>query len=266
MTIVKRLIKSIPLRFFESRRQARQGRAYTREEERPSSFDSLLNEYGVLKSSAELSTDTKRAISIYFDFRERAYVAMSVAQIYPGGDYFEFGSEGMGTFRNFLTACDLTSLDDRFPDTHFYAFDIFGDMTGASGDLEYFKNWHDANNDRFVAAQSYIKQHGLFLDRCHLVKGFFASTLTPEFKQSYLDSGKRIGFAFLDCNITNSYQTVFEFLKGMLVDRACVYMDEYFCNPDVPMLFSQFCSDIKKKPLFVRNAGLFGALFQLNSL
>ncbi len=227
------------------------------------SFMSLLNEYGVLNSSKDLTDEQKRTISIWFDFKERAEVAMIVAQFYPGGDYFEFGSEGTGTLRNFLTSFDLTDRINAFPDMRFYAFDIFGDMTGATGDHSYFESWNDPNNDRYEAAQRYVKQHGLFEDKVYLVKGFFSKTLTPTFKKNHLSEGRRIGFAFLDCNITNSYREVFHFLEDCLTDKAFIYMDEYFCNPDVPKMFSGFIDQQSLKSYYVRNAGAFGALFQI---
>lgn len=229
------------------------------------SIERLLNAYGVLRSSVALSADAKRTASLYFDFRERAYVALSVAQFFPGGDYFEFGSEGMGTFRNFLTAFDLSGCDSRYPATEFYAFDIFGDMTGATEDLEYFRSWHDGESDRYARARTFVTQHGLFVDRCHLVRGFFESTLTPDFKSRYRSSNRSIGFAFLDCNITRSYRTVFNFLDGILTDRAFIYMDEYLCNPEVPVLFREFCERAGKTAVFIRNAGAFGSLYQLQA-
>jgi hypothetical protein len=39
---------------------------------------------------------------------------MMAAQFFPGGDYFEFGSEGAGTLRNFLTAFDLNGKGKIF--------------------------------------------------------------------------------------------------------------------------------------------------------
>jgi hypothetical protein len=228
----------------------------------PSSFPALFNEHGVLKSSRDLSAADKRSAALYFDFSERSLVAMAAAVFYPGGDYFEFGSEGLATFRSFLTAFDLTSKIDTNPDVRFYAFDIFGDMTGAKDDLDYFKGWSDPVIDRYEGAIRTLNQHGLFLDRCHLVRGFFDKTLSPEFKSRYLSEGRQIGFAFLDCNITNSYRTVFEFLNGAMMNKSFVYMDEYYCNDDVPGLFEAFCAKNKRRPMFIRSAGAFGALFQ----
>lgn len=229
----------------------------------PGNFYGLLNPYGVLDSSCLLSEEEKIKYSIWFDFKERAECAMMAAQFFPGGDYFEFGSEGAGTLRNFLTAFDLNGKGKIFTETKFYAFDIFGDMKGADSDLEYFKAWHDSERDRFESALKTISDHNLFKDRVLLIKGFFKDTLNTDFKTRYLNNNQKIGFAFLDCNITKSYIEVFTFLQKTLLPKAFIYMDEYFCNDDVPDLYDKFVKQEKKRSIFIRNAGCFGALFQL---
>jgi hypothetical protein len=226
-------------------------------------FYGLLNPYGVLNTSCAMSDEEKRRYSIWFDFKERAECAMIVAQFYPGGDYFEFGSEGVGTLRNFLTAFDLNGKSKVFPETMFYAFDIFGDMTGAESDLEYFRAWHDSELDRYKTALKSISDHNLFKGKVVLVKGFFRDTINQKFKTEYISKNRKIGFAFLDCNITNSYSEVFSFLRNALLPKAFVYMDEFFCNDDVPKLYAEFVKQEKKESLYIRNAGCFGALFQL---
>lgn len=229
-------------------------------------YSDLFGEHGVMIGTSHLSDAEKQGAQLYFGYAERAEVALAVAQLYPGGDYFEFGSEGMGTFRNFLTAFDVCGCTARYPDTQFYAFDIFGDSRGATGDLEYFKGWHDSETDRMDQAERFVRNHGLFHDRCHLVRGFFEATLTPAFKAQLRSAGRSIGFAFLDCNITASYTTVFAFLEGLLLPRAAVYMDEYFCNDDVPLLFEAFCQRTGRRARFMRGAGAFGALFRVTPI
>lgn len=230
----------------------------------------LLDKYGVLMSSAAMSHDEKVRDSLYLAYRERAEIALHVAYAYPGGDYFEFGSDGMGTFRNFLTAFDLNELDQRFPDTQFYAFDIFGDMGTKeceinTEDINYFRGYVD--NSKYEQAQKYVVDHGLFLDKCHLMRGFFQDTMNQSFRNRLRASGRTIGFAFLDCNITSSYifclDAIFDFLKL----GTFLYMDEYFMNKEVPALLEQYQARLKEKglrTLYIRNAGTFGALFLLS--
>lgn len=168
-------------------------------------FFNLLDSYGVLLSSLKLSSEEKSTVLMHFDFMERAAVSLSVAQMFHGGHYFEFGSDGMATFRNFLTAFDLVDGGTRFPKTEFWAFDIFGDTVITDNDVDYFDHWRSPEEvDKYEIAQSYIAQHGLFVDKCNLVKGLFSETLSAGFKGEFLKTGEIIGFAFLDCNITKS--------------------------------------------------------------
>src|SRR4051794_34487930 len=63
-------------------------------------YGDLFAEHGVMIGTSHLTAAEKQGAQLFFGYKERAEVALAVAQLYPGGDYFEFGSEGMGTFRN----------------------------------------------------------------------------------------------------------------------------------------------------------------------
>ena len=107
---------------------------------------------------------------------------------------------------------------------------------------------------------------GTRLDRIEIVKGYFEDTLNDAFKARLRKEGRRVGFAFLDCNIVSSYRTCFDFLEEFIQSgRAFVYMDEYYCTGGVPELFDKFRSAVRERhgmqAHFVRNAGGFGALF-----
>lgn len=237
-----------------------------------SPYATLLNEHGVLASSRTWSAQQKLGAALYFAYRERAEVALHVAYMYPGGDYFEFGSDGMGTFRNFLTAYDVNALDQRFPDTRFYAFDIFGVVAGEDGapggmsavDERYFRDYE--HPDKYRQALDFVRNHGLFTERCFVIQGYFQSSLSDEFRRELVRERRRIGFAFLDCNITSSYELCLDFVHDFLDVGSFVYLDEYFTNKEVPALFDRFGAKLRERglqPRFIRNAGAFGGLFQL---
>src|SRR5882757_8644870 len=88
---------------------------------------------GILRSSRLLSRGAKRKLELRYAMEERAQIALAVASMYPGGDYFEFGSAGFRTLRNFLTAFDLNDRPTQSPDTKFFAFDVFGDVDSGQG-------------------------------------------------------------------------------------------------------------------------------------
>jgi hypothetical protein len=240
---------------------------------------------GELRSSRLLPSRLKTSFAYRYAIQERAEIALTVAGMYPGGDYFEFGSEGFTTFRNFLTAFDLNGLTSKLPNTKFFAFDVFGDLDSGKGmpDNErwYFEQYRGgahlkagisssiaASDTHYRDAEWRLRRHNLLLDRCEMVKGYFEDTLNEEFKARLRREKRNIGFAFLDCNISSSYRTCFRFLEDFLrTDRAFVYMDEYFLTLDVHKMFDDLCLKLHKShgmtARYVRNAGAFGALFCL---
>lgn len=242
-------------------------------------FDPILKRHGCLRSTANMSPELKFDFNQWFQYKEKAEVALSVATCWPGGDYFEFGSTDVNTFRNLLTAYDIYNLDSRFPDTRFYAFDIFGktwEMTeetkkkveGAPGYAEYM-DCFSARGDLLEENWGYLKDHGLYVDRCRLIQGYFEETLTPELKKSLMDEGRQIGFACLDCNIAPPYKIVFEFIFDLMAPISYIYMDEY-TSDSVQVYLDQFRTALREKRkmgmYYVRNAAGFGGLVGLYPL
>ena len=231
----------------------------------------LIQHNGRLRSSRRLPARLKAAFANRYAILERTEVALTVASMYSGGDYFEFGSESFTTLRNFLTAFDLNSrATGHLKDIKFFAFDVFGDVDSGRGvpqkDRWYYE--HYRGDAEYRKHEEELRRHNLFLDRCELVKGYFEDTLNEEFKARLRRERRTVGFAFLDCNIAPSYQTCFDFLEEfMRPDRSFIYMDEYFLTLEVPAMFAQFCQKVRERhglaARYIRNAGAFGALFIL---
>ena len=226
----------------------------------------MIRYTGVMRSTRGVPARLKRAFAQRVSFQDRTEIQLAVAGHYSGGDYFEFGSAGFNSFRSFLSAFDMNGLASAFPDTRFFAFDAFGDLESGSGvpadQAGYFEVYRGAE----IYDIGVLQRHGLFLDRIELVKGYFKDTLDEAFKERLRREGRRVGFAFVDVNIAPSYKTVLEFLpEFMLGRRSFIYMDEYFLEPDVPVLFEKFCDKMRElhnaRHYYVRNAGNFGALF-----
>jgi hypothetical protein len=233
-------------------------------------FETSFNLHGILQS-AHLDEAGRRDAALYFPYRERAEIAMVVAGMYSGGDYLEFGSEGMGTFRNFLSAFHINGLHDIYPGARFYAFDVFGDVTGTPEiEKRYFDHWKDEVNDRLLQAEQFVKQHGVLVDRCTIVKGHFDTTLSAKLKESLTSQKRAIGCAFLDCNRPRSYKTVFGFLDGLVGSGSFVYMDEYLLHSEIRSLFGNFRQKLLEEhgleALRIRNAGAFGSLYRFVSI
>ena len=230
----------------------------------------IISHDGRLRTTRYLPWYLRRSMSAHFAYRQWVEIALIVANQFPGGDYFEFGSEGFRTFRNFLSAFHMNGHSERMPETRFYAFDIFGEPkpNSALGQVEqqYFSVYKDLGKRYYRLSEKKLKRHGLLLDRCRIIKGHFEDTLNDEFKEQLRRENRRIGFAFLDCNIPSSYETCLDFIGEFLnKDRAFIYLDEYFQIEGVADLFDKFCATKMSgmTARYVRDAGGFGALFCL---
>jgi hypothetical protein len=228
----------------------------------------FYSDWGYAKSTKNLSLTDKMRIFLHFQYSEKAKVALSVASSYPGGHYLEFGSHDLYTLRNFLAAFDVGNLNSRYPNTKFYAFDIFGSYS----EEVFFKKVNQHENpkgyfddfthlgDMIPAYKKLLKEFDVFNDRTFLIKGFFEDTI-KDFK---LDD--KIGFVFLDCNIVNSYKFVLDWLENKVSNGMYMYFDEYFDRADVNQAIESFREKLldkyKIKLHYVRSAASVGALFR----
>lgn len=237
----------------------------------------MFNQMGVFYPLKDIAPDIKSMIAQGYAYGEWPRIALDVSTQYmsnPGGDYFEFGSEGLNTLCNFLTAFHLNGNDKRFPSMRFFAFDIFGDPQPRSEmGLEeevYFKahTYRSSFSSYYEEMKAKLREFGLMEDRVELIKGYFSETLSDQFKTRLRKEKRSIGFAFLDCNIPSSYKTALNFVEEFIhPDHSWIYLDEYFQCPEVPAIFNQFCRHVEEryqlKPFYVRTAGSFGALFKM---
>lgn len=236
-------------------------------------FLNIRDDFGILRSVSHLTDMEKLVLSNRRNYLVRAELALDVASAYPGGDYLEFGSSGLATFRNFLAAFAIyyPGHTRHYPDTKFYAFDIFGDPdsgTGAPrGEQGYFEQWRQSFE--MAAPLHTLEAYGDLKDRCVIVPGYFQDTLSEELKAERRAANRNIGFAFLDVNTGSSYKLVFDWLIDVITpdQKMFIYLDEYFLDAPVPVLYDIFCEEAKKRynlrSIYVRNAGNFGALFCL---
>jgi hypothetical protein len=232
--------------------------------------DARRDDRGVPRSMSYLTEQYRSSIASTLHYRARFEIALDVASAYPGGDYFEFGSSGLASFRCFLAAFQINVAHTKhFPQTKFYAFDIFGDPDqgrGPESNRDFFEAWRQPFD--MAAPLAALKPYTDLKDRCVLVQGYFEDTLNDEFRTKMRANNQKIGYAFVDCNSEQSYKVVFDFLIDVIgADKMFIYLDEYFMDAPVDRLYRQFTEEAKKRyglnSLYMRNAGSFGALFCL---
>lgn len=112
-----------------------------------------------------------------------------------------------------------------------------------------------------------LREHGLFVDHCALIQGFFQDTV-PTWKADYKNAGRKIGFAFLDVNEEASYELCFDCIFDLMAERSYIYMDEYYQNYCANFLFERLKARLLTERgircTFMRNCAGVGALFLLH--
>lgn len=251
----------------------------------------LLKPNGPLLSTAHWGEQQRQDAEVFYHHREKAECALVAMSSWYGGDVFEFGSHDLCTGRNILTAVHLSGMAKAYKDTRFYFFDAFGKFPADMGEhTAYFKPYSD-QGDQLELHKRYIREHGLYVNQCHLMQGLFQNTLTQEFKDTWQKDAptddvsetalhlapehrnpkqREIGFASIDCNLWPFYKTVLEFIFDMLAPNSYCYLDEALQSPEVINGWQLFCEALRKKRnlgcIFVRNAGGFGALYRIYPL
>ena len=231
----------------------------------------IQDDAGVLRSAARLSDKHKSALTTAYAYRARAEIALDVACAYPGGDYFEFGSAGLCTFRSFLAAFDINSGHTKgFPDVKFWAFDIFGNPDQGSGppvnERSFFEGWRGTRR----VQRSRTSAHALWSTQGTLRSG--VRLLSGHSQQSHSNPSyaptaeDRLRLPGLQSQL--SYRLVFDFLLDVIGShKMFIYLDEYLMDHPVAALYQKFAAEVKRRhrltSIFVRNAGSFGALFCL---
>jgi hypothetical protein len=166
------------------------------------------------------------------NFERYWFMAMAAGYLVDSGtkgDYHEYGTFGTTTFRMFLTHAKMMGYADWDKEVKFYGFDSYEGLpefetktadghVWTPGSMAYSEEafWRD------------IQAHGMFVDRVETVKGFFNKTLTPERQKEFLNSGRKIAFANIDCDLYESAVPVFEFIEPLLQEGSLIYIDDYF--------------------------------------
>lgn len=181
------------------------------------------------------------------------------------GDYFEFGSHKVRTFRMVLTE----ARKKNFTDMNFYSFDSF-DGSPDLGDLNQEHNIVYKAGELSTSEElfmSIIKEHSLFVDKVKTIKGFYETSLNEECKKEFKNSGSKISLVTLDCSFYDSFVSAFNFIEDFLQEGTIIYIDDYRVtykgNPEkgVPKAFSEFAKNSKYKFEPFLDIGWFGKSF-----
>lgn len=140
------------------------------------------------------------------------------------GDYFEFGCHRGRTFRMALTEARRRHLDGM----RFVAFDSFEGLPVPEGQTDVPGYTAGALRTSEEAFRDLIRAHGVYVDRCEIVKGMFQATLTSELQERLRSGGRKLALACVDCDLYESARPVFRFLEPFLQEGSLLYIDDWF--------------------------------------
>lgn len=142
------------------------------------------------------------------------------------GDYHEFGCHRCRTFRMALTEARRHNMDSM----SFLAFDSFEGLPEPTSQTS-VEIWRrgalTTSEEQFM---DLVRAHGLFVDRVRTIKGFYEETLTEELRKQFLESGRKISLATVDCDLYESAVPIFEFIDPLLQEGSVIYIDDLFAG------------------------------------
>lgn len=140
------------------------------------------------------------------------------------GDYHEYGCHRARTFRMALTEARRHNLGQM----KFFAFDSFEGLPRVDSTpavIRWTKGALRTSEKEFLRL---IRGHGIYVDRCQTVKGFYQETLTPEVCLGFQQHQRKIALVCVDCDLYESAVPVLEFIEPLLQEGSVVYVDDMF--------------------------------------
>jgi len=140
------------------------------------------------------------------------------------GDYHEYGCHRCRTFRMALTEARRHNLDQM----KFWAFDSFEGLPTPTTETSVSKWTQGALTTSEGAFRDLVRQHGIYVDKVHTVKGYYSDSLTTDLRQRLLEQEQKIALVTVDCDLYESAVPVFSFIEPLLQDGSVIYMDDLF--------------------------------------
>jgi hypothetical protein len=140
------------------------------------------------------------------------------------GDYHEYGCHRCRTFRMALTEARRHNLDSM----QFWAFDSFEglpDPTTETSVSKWTKGALTTSEDQF---KEIIREHGIYVDHAHTVRGFYDKSLTAELQKRFVDAEAKAALINVDCDLYESAVPVFNFIEPLLQEGTVIYMDDLY--------------------------------------
>jgi hypothetical protein len=140
------------------------------------------------------------------------------------GAYFEFGCHKARTFRMVLTEARKKNMNEM----RFYAFDSFQGLPDHGDNISQNPQWAPSalvtSEEGFMAL---IRKHNIYVDKVKTVRGYYEASLTKALAEDFTSRGIKAALVTVDCDLYDSYVSVFNFLDGILQEGTVLYLDDY---------------------------------------
>lgn len=140
------------------------------------------------------------------------------------GDYHEYGCHRCRTFRMALTEARRHNLDQM----KFWGFDSFEGLPTPTTETSVSKWTQGALTTSEGAFRDLVRQHDIYIDKVHTVKGYYSDSLTNDLRRRFLEQEQKIALVTVDCDLYESAVPVFNFIEPLLQDGSVIYMDDLF--------------------------------------
>lgn len=171
----------------------------------------------------EIACNQQRRQTLKFEFFKNTFDFLNDSEI--RGDYFEFGTHRVRTFRMALSCARFYNLSGL----SFHAFDSFEGLPSFGEAL--MDKWKPGalctTLEEFLQT---IRAHGLYTESVHCYKGFYDKTLTPDLSRQLSAQGTKAMMITVDCDYYQSATSVFGFIEPFLQHGTVVYLDDVFAG------------------------------------
>ena len=128
------------------------------------------------------------------------------------GDYIEFG---IFKGKSLLHSVNVTKKLDIFNDKNFWGLDSFTGFPVENHDFYLSEN--------FKSSKKKVEKPFIKYKNVHIVEGFFEDSVVSK----ELASVNNISFAFVDCDIYESAETAFKYIKKKISNGGFIMIDDF---------------------------------------
>lgn len=155
------------------------------------------------------------------------------------GSYFEFGCHRARTF-TMVMSLDAFYASNMGPTAgglhpksgggymdNYFAFDSFEGFPEDVNVLDHPQYTPGAASTASTEFVRLLNNYGQSTERVRLIEGFYENSLTSDLSQKFLQENTKASLITVDCNLYESYKSVFSWVDPFLQPGTVLYLDDY---------------------------------------